>query len=296
MDDKSTSEPHVQEFFFDDGGLRGLASALVWSGLVYFCTTLEDSVLCQQGVIDLARSLLAIPTYCKRPDADPARAMIGRIIRQNVEAKKMAVSSFEWAQILGNLAKEGEKLTLPQALEMYNSSPEVAAHGGGSSKDCYLFYFDPHPILQFFHWQTLTEIFLFAYVPLRLPESPWKDKSGTGSLILDTKKQYAIKHWLERTAPLAREEVMISLRDSPFAFGPWGESLSVMSFLFMESSVDLVAVSDTGLLPAAHEATVALNWSLPMTHESQQYLFHRIRLAFDKSTAIIDNAVDKKRG
>ena len=62
--------------------------------------------------------------------------MIGRIIRQNVEAKKMAVSSFEWSQILGKMAKEGEKITVQEAIEIYNGNPEVVSHGGsGGSKD-----------------------------------------------------------------------------------------------------------------------------------------------------------------
>ena len=101
MDDGANLEPHVQEFRFDDGGMKGLAAGLIWCGLVYFVGNLDDSVVCHGGVKELAMSLLSIPTYYRRPGQDPAHAMIGRIIRQNVEAKKMAVSSFEWSQILG---------------------------------------------------------------------------------------------------------------------------------------------------------------------------------------------------
>lgn len=131
MDDDS---PRALEFFFDDGGMRGLAAGLVWCGLVYFGMSLEDAVICEPGVADLARSLLKIPTYYKRPGPDPAHAMIGRIIRQNVGAKKMSVSSFEWAQILASMAEDGEKITVSQAIEIYNCNPEVAAHGSGKDR------------------------------------------------------------------------------------------------------------------------------------------------------------------
>lgn len=127
MDDGANLEPHVQEFRFDDGGMKGLAAALCWCGLFYFVSNLDDSVVCHGGVKELAMSLLSVPTYYKRPGQDPAHAMIGRIIRQNVQAKKMAVSSFEWSQILGKMAmedKEGEKITVQEAIEIYNGNPK----------------------------------------------------------------------------------------------------------------------------------------------------------------------------
>ena len=122
-----------------------------------------------------------------------------------------------------------------------------------------------------------------------------QDKTGAGSLLLDSKKQYAIKHWLEKTSERATQQVMISMRDAPFSFGPWGETFSILSWLFLESTVDLLSVPDCGLVPAAHEATIALDWSLPMTEESQTYLFTRVRMQFEKSTAIIENPADRRR-
>ncbi len=129
-EDDSMESSHLDEFQFDDGGMRGLAAALVWCGMIYFCTTLDDALVRSPGIQALARNLLAIPTYYKRSSQDPAYAMIGRIIRQNVEAKKQAVSSFEWAGILSNMFHAGEKITFQQAMDIYNNSPEVAAHGG----------------------------------------------------------------------------------------------------------------------------------------------------------------------
>lgn len=36
------SEYHVAQLRFDDGGMRGLAAALCWCGIVYFVFTLKD--------------------------------------------------------------------------------------------------------------------------------------------------------------------------------------------------------------------------------------------------------------
>ena len=121
----------ISTLHFDEGGMRGLAAAIVWCGLVYFVDTLGDDKVCDPQVVALSRSLLGIPTYFKHQESDPARAMIGRIIRQNVEAKKLAVSSFEWSQILASMVADGEKVTVAMAVEMYNNNPEVAAHGAG---------------------------------------------------------------------------------------------------------------------------------------------------------------------
>ena len=114
-------------------------------------------------------------------------------------------------------------------------------------------------------------------------------------MLLDGKKQYAIKHWLQGTCKQAKEQVLISLRDAPFAYGPWGEQLSVMSFLFLESTMDLMASPDCGLVAGASEASIPLDWSLPLGEDAQANLFYRIRTGFEKSTAIIDNPADKKR-
>ncbi len=68
-----------------------------------------------------------------------------------------------------------------------------------------------------------------------------------------------------------------------------------MSFLFLRSSVDLRPVEDCGLTPGTNEATISVDWSLQMSPEGQEFLFRRIRVSFEKATAIIDNPMDKKR-
>ena len=114
-------------------------------------------------------------------------------------------------------------------------------------------------------------------------------------MVLDGKKQYAIKHWLELTCEAAHEQVRISLRDGAFQFGPFGEQLSVHKFLFMESTAGLSALPGCEMMPAASEPTVTINWALCMDDISQKILFTRVRKTFERATAIIDQPSDRKK-
>ena len=123
------------EMLFDDGGQRALAAALVWLGLVYRVSKESKQDIGHPAVAQLARSLLSLPTMRKTQSSDPAAEQIRRIIAQNVEAKKMPISSYEWACILQELTKSGQKLTVTEAVQLYNQNPEVAAHSGTGAKE-----------------------------------------------------------------------------------------------------------------------------------------------------------------
>lgn len=126
----------VNQLQFDDGGMRGLAAAICWIGLVYRCNKEKPEDLKHAGVVSLARKLLQLPTMRKTQSDDVAADQIRRIIRQNVESKKLAISSYEWAEILRAMNKQGRTISVQDAIELYNNSPEVTAHGGTSNKDC----------------------------------------------------------------------------------------------------------------------------------------------------------------
>ena len=119
-----------------------------------------------------------------------------------------------------------------------------------------------------------------------------QDRTGSGSLVIDSKKMFGIKHWIELTGDHAREQVCLSLKDGPFAYGPWGEGLSVLKPLFLKSVVNLTSIpqSAASLVPLDGEATINLDWALPMDAYCQGVLFQRIRLHFEKSTAIVDES------
>lgn len=139
ISEQGTAKYQSQLFSFDDGGMRGLAAAVCWVGLLHHCGDMKDSDLTagSPGIADLARSLLSINSYFKHQPAvlDATRSQIHRIIRQNVEAKKLPVSSWEWSEILQGLMNQGAKISVQSAVELYNRNPEIAAHGGSSSKD-----------------------------------------------------------------------------------------------------------------------------------------------------------------
>lgn len=123
----------------------------------------------------------------------------------------------------------------------------------------------------------------------------WKDRSGSGSLLIDGKKSWAIKQWLECTAKAAIGEVLIAMKDAPFQYGPWGEPLSQMKFLFVGSTAPPLATGDADVIPAYDEATITIDWNLPLTEEAQAMLFRRIRLQFERSTAIVDEVQDRRK-
>lgn len=126
---------HFGLLSFDDGGMKCLAGALVWVGLVYFLSKepLED--LRHPQVLKLVKSLLRLPTIFKHQAENPAQQMIQRIIKQNVDSKKLPVSSYEWAGILVGLKPHtDESFGVTAAIDLYNQNPEVLAHGGDAGE------------------------------------------------------------------------------------------------------------------------------------------------------------------
>ena len=119
----------------DDGGMKCLAGALVWAALVSVFVKEPEEELRKPGVVALVASLLKIVTFRKKEAETPALSMVSRIIKQNVDAKKLPISSFEWATILRCLRKAHDMrdFGVAEAIEMYNSHPEVRAHGDGSA-------------------------------------------------------------------------------------------------------------------------------------------------------------------
>ena len=130
---EADEDDYTGSLYFDDGGMRGLSAAVCWIGLTYRCTREPAEELRHPSLKQLVSSLLCLPSIHKTQTNDPAMAMVQRIIKQNVDAKKLPVSSFEWSQILSKIAKN---VSVADAIKLYNNAPEVHAHGGcGSSKD-----------------------------------------------------------------------------------------------------------------------------------------------------------------
>lgn len=123
-----------------------------------------------------------------------------------------------------------------------------------------------------------------------------QDGSGSGSVKIDNKKASAIKNWLEKTCSDVLCLVEACQHDVPFSSGPFGESLSLMPFLFLGSSspISLAASANCGLEPLEGESTVHIEWELPLDAAAQSILFRRIRSDFECATSLVA-VKDKKR-
>lgn len=136
---------HLGFYMFDDGGMKALAAAVALLGCIAIATTESVETLRHPRMLSLVMSLLQIPTLHKTQASDEVNGMIQRIIKQNVDSKKLPVSSFEWAGILEKLGSE--HVSLADAVARYNDNPEVCAHGSLN---------DPCQISVFFCIQSLT--------------------------------------------------------------------------------------------------------------------------------------------
>ena len=114
-------------------------------------------------------------------------------------------------------------------------------------------------------------------------------------MLIDGKKTWSIKHWYEKTTDLARAEVEIALRDAPFQYGPWGETLAQCSLLFKDSVCSFKAVDSGALVPGAAEDSIPIDWELPLDDVGQAMLFRRIRLGYNQTTALVTDVKDKRK-
>ena len=120
---------------FDEGGQKTLAGLINWLGLLAIMDKFEDEDFRAPGVQTLINSLLNIATIFKAGGhEDPVDSMIGRVVKQNQDAKVQPISSFQWAVLLQKMFEAGSpgdpKLTMETALQRYNTHPAVMAQGG----------------------------------------------------------------------------------------------------------------------------------------------------------------------
>eukprot|EP00913_Durusdinium_trenchii_P031054 g29082.t1 len=89
-------------------------------------------------------------------------------------------------------------------------------------------------------------------------------------------------------------DVLKSLKDTPFQWGPWGETLSQYKFLFVGSVVNMTP-SPEGMHGAFDEPTITVDWGLKLSEEAHANLFKRIRNHFEQATAIVDDVKEKRK-
>lgn len=114
--------------------------------------------------------------------------------------------------------------------------------------------------------------------------------------MVDGKKTWAIKNWVEKSSKETRSIVLDAMQDSPFQYGPYGEPVAQWSMAFIGSTADdLKAEPSSSLLPLSNEETLPINWDLCLDGAGQAMFFRRLKISFDMNTAIISEVRDKRK-
>ena len=121
----------VGTLFFADGSQKMLAAFSTWLGVLSLWEDHRDALQVPE-VQSMLASFLAIPTCVKGSidNSNTLEAAIGRIVKQNIDAKVLPVSSFQWSSVLRSL---GQDVKLDQALQLHNAHPDVMAHDDSGS-------------------------------------------------------------------------------------------------------------------------------------------------------------------
>lgn len=103
---------------------------------------------------------------------------------------------------------------------------------------------------------------------------------------------------MEFTSPEAFNEMLLSTRDLPWNFGPFGETFCVQPGMWLGSTGKIDAVppqeSELATQPLQNESYITVDWQLPLDPQGQVLLFRRIRFTFDRVTGMIPMHAKKK--
>ena len=97
-----------------------------------------------------------------------------------------------------------------------------------------------------------------------------------------------MKNFYTKTCSAAFEVLLSSTHDIAWAYGPFGESLGSIGCVFIGSSMPLEAAppnDDAVPAPLPNEASISIDWSLPMTEKAQVMLFQRMVAHWNRTTA-----------
>ena len=116
-------------FLFGDGSQRLLAAMTVWVAIL-LCWRRQPDALEMASVKNMIYSFLEIPTTVRASEihGSALESVISRIVSQNINAKVQPITSFGWCSILKSVVTGNDSSTFEEALNCYNSHPEVVAH------------------------------------------------------------------------------------------------------------------------------------------------------------------------
>ena len=119
------------ELLFDNGSHKGLGAFITWCCLISLKTSVSKDDLDEQGQ-SLIDSLSAIPTMFKsKATLSRADNIIANVAKQDGDSRVQPVTSYTWSTILRSLATEGNPITFSEAIQRYNSHPDVLSFHKG---------------------------------------------------------------------------------------------------------------------------------------------------------------------
>ena len=119
------------ELLFDDGSQKGLAAFITWCCLISLEAHVSKDDLDDQA-LSLIDSLSRIPTmYKTKATLNRADNIIANVAKQDGDSKVQPVTSYTWSTILRSLATEGNAITFSDAIQRYNSHPDVLSFHKG---------------------------------------------------------------------------------------------------------------------------------------------------------------------
>ena len=126
-----------------------------------------------------------------------------------------------------------------------------------------------------------------------LPDENDARAGGAGCVSLPPKMEFAVKRWLEQCDPEALDVVGKSNDDIPFNLGGFGEKWAMDESMFLGSKVKLAADPESSLVPLDGEASITVDWSLPLGPLGQKLLYKRSHAQFKKLTPCVPIAKKK---
>ncbi|CAK9035455.1 unnamed protein product [Durusdinium trenchii] len=123
-----------------------------------------------------------------------------------------------------------------------------------------------------------------------------RSETGSGTIALDNRKKQGVRNFMDRTCPLAFQEIAKSCNEMAFGQGPFGEAFACCNICFLQSKANLDANPQTDETdhPMTGEPFLEVDWQLPMTPAAQLLLFQKVRAMYARSTAGIPVQNKKK--
>jgi hypothetical protein len=131
----------LNALLFDGGSKAGMAAFLCLVSVSVVAQSYKETdpvAMRDPKVVDLLKSVMSINSIYKADQAAQSSDLdstISRIVKQNIDSKATAVSSWDWANLLKSLVgDEDENVTMADAVDLYNQHPQIRGYQDSNGK------------------------------------------------------------------------------------------------------------------------------------------------------------------